>query len=156
MNTSTFLFFAFALLSVFHGYNTHKVKALASQSQINDPAKFQTIANCVNKTLSPDFNLCCTLRVNDTTGLTKQVCVNLRSKNNLEPMATINGYVNGRCKYNSYATVDGFERVWCKGTGNMDKTVMWKLIDFVRVLNPPNSERSLEVCQFGSNFSKCW
>ncbi len=150
------LIFVSLLLCVAYGTKLGKSNLKASQSQINDPAKFKTLKDCTNKSLSADFNFCCDLIVQDSINKQARVCVSLRSKNNLEPMATINGYPNSRCNYASYANVDGIERVWCKGSGNMDKVFMWPIANFIRVLNPADRERSLEVCQVGSNFSKCW
>jgi hypothetical protein len=150
------LIFVSLLLCVASAAKSEKNLSKSSQSQINDPAKAKTLKDCTNKRFTDDFQFCCTLRVNDTKNIDKEVCINLRQKNNLEPMATINGYVNSRCKYNNYAHADGVERIWCKGSGNMDKVVMWKLDKFVRVLNPSNAERGLEACHLDSNFSRCW
>jgi hypothetical protein len=129
----------------------------STQSQINDPAKFRQLSDCLNKTYNKNTNtLCCDLKVNDMLNLTKNVCINLTKPNNLEPMKTIGSYAQGRCNYSSYAKGDKIERIWCKGSGNMDKAVMWQLEKFVRVLNPSNKQRTLEACDVNSNFSKCW
>ena len=126
----------------------------SKQSQINDPAKGRILSQCTNKSYSFDNILCCDLQVNDMLSLTKRVCVDLKKKNNLVPMATISSYVNGRCHYSDYKKGDKIERIWSKGPGNMDKVQMWPLNKFVRVLNPRDKERSLEACQL--DFGKCW
>ena len=146
---SSICFFLVLLLSA------AQVASIRKQSQINDPAKARILSQCLNKSFSFDHILCCDLQVNDTLSLVKRVCVDLKLKNNLQPMATISSYVYGRCKYSDYKNGDRIERIYCKGTGNMDKAVMWPLIKFVRVLNPRDKERSLEACTF-DNFGKCW
>lgn len=148
------IFIASLLICAISGTKLRKSNLQNSQSQINDPAKFKYIKDCTNKVLNPDGNFCCTLRVNDALSIDKTVCVNLKQKNNLEPMATIASYLDGRCKYSSYATVDGIERVYCKSGSEQAK--MWQVQKFVRVLNPSNAERSLETCDVNSNFSRCW
>jgi len=135
---------------------TRSASVFSKQSQINDPAKPKTIKDCKNKTLDKDFNLCCDLTVNDYLNLQKRICINLRQNNHLAPMNIINGYSAGQCKYNDYAKSDGIPKVYCKGSGNMDKYVMWRVDSSVRVLNPRNAERSLETCDINSNWSKCF
>jgi hypothetical protein len=120
------------------------------QSQINDPAKARTLADCANKSLDGAWNFCCDLKVNDMMNLTKKVCVSLKQKNNLEPMATMRGYPGYACK------LDLRFRVYCRTslTSNRD-LVRWESSSFIRVLNPRNKERSLEACAL-NNFNKCW
>ena len=126
-------------------------KSLSKKQQINDPAKARTLKDCENWNLTLDHKFCCDLIVNDQYNTKKQVCVDLKEKGNLEPMATVRGYPNGRCK------LDRQKRLYCKGSGNMDPTVgQWHLDTFIRVLNPREKDRSLEACKVGSNFSVCW
>lgn len=118
----------------------------SQQSQINDPAKARTLADCANKTMDGNWNFCCDLQVNDTIKKVSRVCVSLKEKNNLEPMATMKGYLNHRCK------LDLKFRVYCQT--NSSDLKRWESESFIRVLNPRNKERSLEACNIG--FSKCW
>ncbi len=122
----------------------------SQQSQINDPAKFRTLADCANKSLDKAWNFCCDLLVNDTLKLTKRVCVSLKKKNNLEPMATMRGYPDWACK------LDLKSRVYCRTVMTSDRDlVRWDSGSFIRVLNPRDKERSLEACAL-NNFNKCW
>lgn len=119
----------------------------SQQSQINDPAKPRSLVkDCANKAMDANWNFCCDLQVNDTIKKVSRVCVSLKQKNNLEPMATMRGYPNWACK------IDLRSRVFCK-TNNND-LVRWESESFIRVLNPRDKERSLEACSLG--FKKCW
>ncbi len=122
----------------------------SKQSQINDPAKARTLADCANKTLDGNWNFCCDLKVNDMLNRTSRVCVSLKQKNNLEPMATMKGYPNWACK------LDLKFRVYCRTIMTSDRDlVRWEPQKFIRVLNPRDKERSLEACTL-NNFNRCW
>ncbi len=137
------------LLLIITIVNSTKINRMSGQ--INDPAKFKYLDDCKKQEFRTDHVFCCEVIVNDTLSLLKTICVDLKKPNNLEPMKTISSYRNGLCR------LDLQRRLFCKGSGNMDQAVgRWHLKNFIRVLNPPNKERTLEACDVGSNFSRCW